>query len=55
MTVASLSTGMLDIRTDKGNKQAVTFGDLDFLFSVGRSARNALNAFFLRRRNLQDN
>lgn len=44
MRVTSLSAGMLDIRADEGNKQAVTFGDFDFLFSVGRSARNALNA-----------
>lgn len=46
MRVASLSTGMLDIRTDKGNKQAVTFGDFDFLFSVGGTAGSALNVFF---------
>lgn len=46
MRVTSLSAGMLDIRADEGNKQAVTFADSDFLFSVGRSARNVLNVFF---------
>lgn len=41
MRVTSLSAGMLDIRADEGNKQAVTFADFDFLSSVGRSAENA--------------